>query len=166
MPGSSPDFKIDIRNHLLSKFPTSATILDIGAGQGTYYNLLHDYFLTIDAIEIHLPYIIQYQLMDKYSHVFRIDCTQLLAPNYDIFILGDVLEHLSIEQAQGLINRLYPLCKEMIISVPYLCKQGAAHENSYEIHQQDDLTPDIMSERYLLLKLWKHNNKIGVYLKS
>ena len=55
MAGSYPYYKYEITQYLKNNFPTSATILDVGAGCGTYYNYLYDYFENIDAVEVFTP---------------------------------------------------------------------------------------------------------------
>ena len=35
-------YKDEIANYLKDSFPEDATILDVGAGEGTYYNYLKD----------------------------------------------------------------------------------------------------------------------------
>ena len=55
-------FKENIAQYLKSNFPETATILDVGAGAGTYYNYLKDYFVNIEAVEIFEPNIKKYNL--------------------------------------------------------------------------------------------------------
>jgi hypothetical protein len=166
MPGSSPAFKIDIRNYLMGKFPSNATILDIGAGEGTYAELLGDYFMDIDAIEIHAPYIYQFNLIERYRYTYIADCRTHDYEFYNVFILGDILEHLQVHEAQQLLDKLYPLCDEIIVSVPYLTPQGRVAGVEWEEHKQPDLTPDVMDDRYgKYIKRLFWNDKIGVYIR-
>ena len=37
-------YKNIIKDYLIKQFDKNATILDVGPGCGTYYNLLNDYF--------------------------------------------------------------------------------------------------------------------------
>lgn len=43
------------------------TILDVGPGAGTYYDLLHPYFplARFDAVEIFAPYVERYRLPER-----------------------------------------------------------------------------------------------------
>lgn len=81
-------------------------------------------------------------------------------------ILGDLIEHLAVSEAQQLLETVYSCCDEMIVSVPYLTPQGAVAGVAWEIHQQADLTHDVMLDRYgRWLKRLFFNDKIGVYTK-
>lgn len=163
-PTSFGAFKSEIRDYLLNNFNTQTTILDIGAGSGTYSNVLSEY-KNIDAVEIYEPYIEKYDLRHKYKNVFLSNATDFDFEYYDIIIMGDILEHLSIEDAQKLINRLYDKCIQLIISIPFQMKQYGLG-NGYEDHIQDDLTEEIMSIRYPNLKKSWSNGTIGVYFKN
>ena len=129
-------FKEDIKNYLKERFKKSATILDVGAGSGTYYELLHDYFKNMDAVEVFKPNIDNYELESKYNKVYNIDITNLEYQNYDIIIFGDIIEHLDIKTAKKVLKYAYLHCKEMIVAVPYELEQDIAEDNIYEIHKQ------------------------------
>ena len=159
-------YKQSIKKYLQNRFTDNALILDVGAGEGTYYNLLHDYFKEIHAVEVFKPNIDKYKLNDKYSAVFNVDIKDFEYGFYPIIIFGDVIEHLEVNEAQKVLKYAYDRCDEMIVAVPYEMKQGIAEENVYEIHKQDDLTPENMLERYPMLKLLHNNTKYGYYVKN
>ena len=51
MPGSAPNFKLDIKTHIIKLYPEKdASVLDVGAGQGTYSDLLIDCVGSLHAI--------------------------------------------------------------------------------------------------------------------
>jgi hypothetical protein len=79
--------------------------------------------------------------------------------------MGDILEHLTVSDAQTLINKLYYKCKDLIISVPYLMNQYGL-ENKYEDHIQNDLTIEIMETRHPNLQKKWSNNTLGIYFKK
>jgi hypothetical protein len=164
VPTSFGAFKSEIKDYILSNFNTGVTILDVGAGCGTYSNILSEYE-NIDAVEIYEPYIKKYKLKTKYRKVYTTNIIDFNFDYYDIIIMGDILEHLTIEDAQNLINKLYDKCKQLIISVPFLMKQFGL-ENKNEDHIQDDLTEEIMVRRYPNLQKNWSNNTIGVYFKK
>lgn len=167
MPGSAPDFKDLIKQHLVDHYPPDTPIIDIGAGMGTYSNLLSDHFTTIDAIEVFAPYIEEFNLTEKYGEVYNIDALNFpYYHEYRIAILGDVLEHFPIFDATNLLNWLTRIMDEIIVSVPFLTKQGVVNDNEYEFHHQSDLTPEIMTARYPMLKPLATNDFIGVYIKN
>lgn len=166
MPTSYPLYKDSIRNWFLENVPLDTLILDVGAGCGTYSDLLSGYGYKIDAVEIWQPYITKYDLKNKYSWVYEENILNIpfnILDAYDFFILGDVLEHLSVEDAQWLINSLQAKEKQYIVSVPYVMEQGEYEGNTHETHLQPDLTPENMLERYPDLELLYGNGYYGYY---
>ena len=159
-------YKNIIKNYLIEQFDRDATILDVGPGCGTYYNLLHDYFNTFDGVEAFAPNIDKYNLRSKYRNVYNKDIKDFEFNYYDIIIIGDVLEHLSIKDAQKVITYCEKRCKQLIVAVPYMMPQDAVEGNIYEIHKQSDLTMENMKERYPSLKLLIHNSDYGYYVKK
>jgi 2-polyprenyl-3-methyl-5-hydroxy-6-metoxy-1,4-benzoquinol methylase len=159
-------YKKDIKEYLKNKYTGNVRILDVGAGCGTYYDLLHDYFRYIDAVEVFKPNIENYNLTQKYHKVFNINIKDFRYDKYDIIIFGDIIEHLDVKEAQEVLKYAYTRCKEMIVAVPYQLEQGIEEDNIYEIHKQADLTPKIMEERYPFLKLLYKNELYGYYIKE
>ena len=159
-------YKKNVKEYLQSKFDKNAWILDVGAGEGTYYILLHDYFERMDAVEIFKPNIDHYELRKKYANVYNTDIRDFRHGYYDVIIFGDIIEHLEVKDAQIVLKYAYNHCKEMIVAVPYEMEQGIAEDNVYEIHKQPDLTPENMLERYPMLKLLYKNSKYGYYVKD
>ena len=159
-------YKNIIKDYLIKQFDKDATILDVGPGCGTYYDLLNDYFTTFDGVEAFAPNIDRYDLRNKYRNVYNKDIKDFEFDYYDIIIIGDVLEHLSIEDAQKVIKYCENRCKQLIVAVPYTMPQDAIEDNIYKIHKQDDLTIENMKERYPSLKLLIHNSDYGYYVKK
>jgi len=169
MPTSYPLFKDSVRNWILNNIPYETKILDIGAGCGTYYDLLGGYGYKMDAVEIWKPYIDKYELKKKYGLVYNKNILEIdftILDTYDFFILGDVLEHLTVEQGQSLMLFLKQNKKKYIVAVPYQMEQGEYEGNTHETHLQPDLTPDIMKQRYPDLKLLYGNNFYGYYINK
>ena len=50
MPHSYPLYKDSVRNWFLQNVPLDTTILDIGAGCGTYSDLIRGYGYIMDAV--------------------------------------------------------------------------------------------------------------------
>ena len=166
MPTSYPLYKDSVRNWFLNHVPLDAKILDVGAGCGTYSDLLSGYGYKMDAVEIWKPYIDKYELNKKYGVVYNKNILGMPAAfykKYDFFILGDVLEHLSEMEGQWLITFLGMSKKKFLVAVPYQMEQDEYEGNKYETHLQPDLTPDIMAERYPDLELLYGNNLYGYY---
>lgn len=159
-------YKEEVKEYLKSKFTGNCTILDVGAGQGTYYNLLHDYYKYIDAVEVFKPNIEKWELEKIYREVYNINIKDFKYSPYDIVIFGDVIEHLTVKEAQKVLKYAYNNCQEMIVAVPYMCPQGIEENNKYEIHKQDDLTNELVLKRYPMLKLLYKNDLYGYYVKN
>ncbi len=163
MSGSYVDYKEDIREYIKKRYSEDSTVLDVGAGSGTYRKLLDGYIM--DAVEIWEPNIERYSLRDIYRNVFNEDIRGFKYDWYDLVIFGDVLEHLEVEEAKEVLRYAYEHSKEVIVAVPYEYKQGEEEGNIYEIHKQDDLTPETMKERYPELKEYIRNDRYGYYVK-
>lgn len=128
-------------------FNCGATCLDVGAGDGKWANMLNDY-LIMDAVEAFPPNVVNYQLTKKYRNTNITDIRTFKYNWYDLVIFGDVIEHLSVEDAQKVINYAADRCRNILIAVPFEYKQGAIYGNPYEVHIQDDLTPELFNKRY------------------
>ena len=55
---------------------------------------------------------------------------------------------MTVEQAQRVIEYAKGRCREMIVAVPFLYRQGPMYGNRWEAHMQEDLTPEKFDERY------------------
>jgi SAM-dependent methyltransferase len=153
MPGNWGYLGPDVKQYLVENFDPSSTILDIGCGHGFYIKLLKDYFQKFDAVEVWQPYIEEYKLTEMYDNVFNVNILDFEFDHYDIIIMGDILEHLSREDAKNILNRLKDKCKELIVVVPYYLPQDEVFGNKYEIHLQPDLDDAIMAEHYPMLEM-------------
>ena len=165
MPNSYSFFKTEVKDWFIYNVPITKRILDVGPGQGTYSDLLKSAGYKMDAVEIWAPYVEQFNLKDKYDEVYIDDIRNFNLTKYDFVILGDVLEHLSKEDAQKLIDRMNEWGIDYMIAIPYMMEQdGEEYGNQYETHLQPDLTPEVMSERYPgLIKLFD-NQWYGYYV--
>lgn len=155
---------IQIFNLVRQSFkPEETTILDVGAGWGKYRYLLPDY--TMDACEVWVPYVNADKLVELYRNVYVADICDLEIGQYDVIIMGDVLEHIPREKAKQLITRLVTKCKQIYVVVPYLYPQGEVEGNPYEIHHQADLTEKLMEKEYPELELLANSPEKGIYVK-
>jgi len=163
MASSYTDYKNEIKEYIMRRYGTEDTILDVGAGNGTYARLLG--YPNMDAVEVYGPNIEKYGLREMYRNVYNVDIKDFHYGWYDLVIFGDVLEHLEVEEAQEVLRYACQHSKNVIVAVPYEYKQGVEEGNVYEIHKQDDLTPLKMKERYPALKeLWR-NDFYGYYVR-
>ena len=131
------------------------TALDVGACDGKWADWINGY-LTLDAIEIFEPYVEKYNLLKKYREVFVSDIVNFEYEHYDLVIFGDVLEHLTVENAQKVINYAKKHATHIIVVVPYYYKQEPYDDNEYERHIQDDLNEEIFDERYPGFEILEH----------
>lgn len=149
MPSSDPRGKKAVSRILRGLFAADTRILDVGAGCGTYQKLLGDYFRHMDACEVHLPYIARYALADKYVHVFAEDIVRFSGfERYDLVIMGDVLEHLAVNDACAVLSKIRAANAAVMVAVPFLYKQGAYRGVEWERHLQPDLTDSVFRQRY------------------
>ena len=115
---SLDDGKELIVSWIKGNFPKGSTCLDVGPCDGKWHNLLGDY-LVMDAVEIFQPNIENHKLCNKYRNVFNDDVDNLRYEWYDLIIFGDVIEHMTVEKAQRVLDYAIPRCKDMVVAVPY-----------------------------------------------
>lgn len=117
------------------------TILDIGAGSGTYA----DYFkesghqFKIDAVEVWKPYVEEFDLYHKYLNVYESDVRDHMDFDYDLVIFGDILEHMTKEEALSVWERVSLQARYAVIAIPIIhYHQPAINDNPYEEHVKED----------------------------
>jgi hypothetical protein len=164
MPFSSSQGKLFFQDWLLPMILLGEVekILDVGAGAGSYAVLAKavlqvaiqhkaDARLSIDAIEAYPPYLETYQLKEKYDNVFEIDARRWVKETdreYDLIIMGDILEHLPKEDAISLYFAFLSRTKYLLLSVPckvrnrrwsygYDQQTDEWQDNAYEKHQAE-----------------------------
>ena len=153
---SKADGKKEVAEWVRINFDWSTTILDVGAGfYGTYRRLLKEY-PNMDAVEVFAPS--AEKINDMYNTVYVEDIKDFNwdGKDYDLIIFGDVIEHLSIEDAQRVLELAKEHCKDLIVAVPFMYPQEAVNGNKYEEHLQGDLTLENMKERYPMLEVLVH----------
>ena len=156
-----------IIQYLKENFPAGSVALDVGACDGKYYDLLGDHF-TMDAVEIFAPNVETHRLREKYRYVFVGDIMDYNyhKGDYDVAIFGDVIEHMTIAEAQHVLEKARKKCKEVIVAVPYMWPQGALYGNQHERHLQPDLTPELFEKRYPGFTVMYKQYNYGYYRKS
>ena len=131
-------------------------VLDVGACDGKWARLLTAELpdgLMIDAVEVFKPNAAR--IMGMYRNVFAGNITDYCYRygQYDLVIFGDVIEHMEVPAAQYVINYAQANAKDVLVGVPFRYKQGELYGNPWERHIQDDLTAELMAERYPMLEL-------------
>ena len=147
-------------------------IVDIGAGSGTYARMFRKLGLfksaTLIGIEAWEPYIQEYKLKERYHEIINSDVRKVdfasISP-FDLVIMGDVLEHITKEEAIDLVNTLSNFTRYAIISIPIVhYPQDAFEGNPYEVHVKDDWSHEEVLESFSNFEKTFKGNVIGCYL--
>jgi predicted TPR repeat methyltransferase len=120
---------------------TINSILDIGAGSGTYYKLLSPLkAFKWSAVEAWKNYIEEFELEKMYDTVYNEDIRNFKwKEEYDLVIAGDILEHMSKQDAEDIVKKILKHTKTLIISIPIThMPQEAINNNPYEVHVKDN----------------------------
>jgi predicted TPR repeat methyltransferase len=151
-------------------------ILDIGVGCGTYLHLIKETNqLCMSAkwvgIEVWQPYISQFNLVERYDTIINRDVRTIDWENmgkFSMAIAGDVLEHMSKDEAIALVNSVLTVSDGLLISIPIMVfEQGEYEGNPYEAHIKSDWSHDEV------LATWGHlikemavepGSDLGVYI--
>ncbi len=171
MPWSTHLYKEECFDHIkrVSGGSNDFKILDVGAGSGAWGKGLLE--LNVEALEVHEPFIHEYNIPAFYRYVYLGDIRYFNFDKYDYLILGDILEHLTKEDGVALINKINEKEKKCFVGVPYLLEQGEKgfdgegkeYDAKSQKHEQPDLTPEIMKERYPSLKVFFSWEWYGYY---
>jgi hypothetical protein len=165
MPHSRPNLKPELWAELERNVPWFASIVDIGAGDGSTGEKLRELGYTeTTAIEAHEPYIEEFDLFNKYGTVLCENAWHRQVWLWDVAIATDVLEHMTVGQAQWLLYNLKAQGVITYVIVPWLTPQGAWRDIEWERHLQPDLTPQIMAQRYSSLELIADDGQKGLYI--
>ena len=144
---SYDDGKQEIVDYIKGRFRIGSTCLDVGACDGKWWSLLNGH-MTMDAVEIFAPNVMQHNLRNKYRSVYTGDIDGYAYEHYDLILFGDVLEHMEVEKAQRVLAYAQGRCEDLIIGIPFRYRQGILYGNMYERHIQDDLTEELFRIRY------------------
>lgn len=175
MPTSAGEGKNEIItwvNELPGEFKR---VLDLGVGKGTYSKLFRKYQSKLSdsywiGVEAWAPYIEKFKLHKKYHQLINQDIRLLdydsLKP-IDITIAGDVLEHVTKDEAVTIVNKVLSISPYMVISIPIIhYPQGSIEGNPYEIHAKDDWShAEVMETFPQIINYWG-GQVVGCYLLS
>jgi predicted TPR repeat methyltransferase len=150
-------------------------VLDLGVGKGTYHKLFHKTNTKLSSsswvgVEAWQPYIDKFNLTAMYDKIINQDIRSIdyksIGP-FDITFAGDVLEHVSKEEAVKIVDDVLSVCPYMIISIPIIHYPQDAYEgNHYEIHVKDDWSHREMMETFPQIKKNWCGEVVGCYLLS
>lgn len=135
MPTSAQENK-DIAKKWIDKLPVKR-VLDIGAGEGTYSDLLRKPYQEWIAVEAYYPYVQEFNLESKYNEIIISDIRYLdysKLPKLDLSIAGDMLEHMIKKEAKEVIENLLVFSKYVLLCFPVLHLHQHIPENPFEEH--------------------------------
>lgn len=138
--------KNEIKKFLQPKLRDGMKICDMGPGTGTYRRLLGDNF---EWTGVEIWHETAQELKTIYNHIYEMDMRNFNYPeDYDLVIFGDVLEHMTIEEAQECIRRARLHSKMIIVAFPYNTIQNAIYGNPNEEHIQYNFSPEKFDQHY------------------
>lgn len=117
------------------------TVLDVGAGQGVYLNMIREILphTEVTGVEVWMPYVEEFDLYNRYDGLIVADVREIENFKYDLVIFGDVLEHMTQEDALLIWEKVSGQAKNAIISIPIIhYHQDAINGNPYEVHIDED----------------------------
>ena len=133
MPTSFPE-QIPVLLQTITRLQPK-TILDIGCGNGKMGHLVKEYFhdTRIDALEVFPKYIKDCH-KENYTKITIGNALEVDIPQYDLYLIIDVLEHWDKEPAKELLRRLTKMGSVLISTPRSVGEQGAEYGNEWERH--------------------------------
>jgi len=166
MPYSDPDNKPWTTEKIKEINPK--TVLDVGAGAGVYLDIIKNNLendVSVEAVEIWEPYIKEFNLESKYNIVWNKDVRLFKEFSYDLVIFGDIMEHMTKEDAVKLWDNVSKTAGSAIISIPIVhYPQGHEHGNPYEEHVKDDWTTQEVLDTFSNITEYKEFDVTGVFI--
>jgi predicted TPR repeat methyltransferase len=177
MPTSSKLGKKEIIEWISDNKLSIHRILDLGAGSGTYSKLLSKSNLRegieLVGVEVWKPYISEFKLEELYDTLIAEDVRKIdwkSLGNFDVVFAGDILEHMTKEEAVLLVSNLLETSKTLIMSIPIVYMPQDEYEgNPYEIHVKPDWSHDEVVDTWkdnikkTVIGLKKDTPRIGIY---
>lgn len=165
MPYSDTSTRTWVFNHLIGKEVRS--FVDLGAGAGTAKEFYGPWFpkASWTAIEAWEPYVDRFALSSRYDHLLVGDARKIDLPEADVYLVGDVLEHMSKEDALALWDRVRAVSRIQILSLPIIhYPQGAEYGNPYEEHKHHWTPVEVLSALSGKCKAYTLDTVVGSFL--
>jgi len=144
-------------------------VLDVGPGAGAYGRLVRQVLTVdvLDAVEAWEPYVDRFDLLSVYDAVIIEDVRRVDKFDYDLVIFGDVLEHMSSEDAVSVYSLAREQAGAVIVSMPIIhYPQGESEGNPFEAHVVDHWEHDQILQAFPGLNEFRLFDMTGVYLAS
>ena len=148
----------------------SVNVCDIGAGSGTYIELLSEtnHLAKWHGLEVWEPYVEKYDLRNRYDVLTVEDARKWAAGNtqqFDVAIAGDVIEHMTKEESLELYKHLITNSQVVVMSIPIVHYPQDEYEgNPYERHVKDDWSHQEVLDSFNDIVLYFVEGEIGVYV--
>lgn len=143
---------------VLKNVDLNERILDVGFGGGIYGKILKAfYYEHIDGVDVWPDNIEKMGLNFIYDNIYIENVLDFEFDHYDLIIMGDVLEHMSLEDSKTLLNRfINGKASKLFIQVPYMYENhNEWGGNPYEVHIQDEINEEYMEREFPFLELLK-----------
>jgi hypothetical protein len=142
-------------------------VLDVGAGLG-FYSQFRRPGQHWTAVDIWGPFAQAYELDKKYDRVIIGDMRFMDWRHFvplDLVICGDVLEHMTKDDAIGLLQLALSNTRVVLVSIPIeLSHQGAALGNPFEKHVKPDWSHEECVASFPNVCIGTKEGDIGVYM--
>ena len=144
------------------------TVLDLGVGAGKYGKIVKKVLpeSLVVGVEIWAPYVAEFNLNKIYDKVHICDARIYPDFNYDLVFLGDVLEHMTKDEAIDLWRKVSKQAKTAILSIPII-NFPQSHEhggNPFEDHIKDNWTHDEVMTSFAGITGYRTFQVTGVYI--
>ena len=154
------------RIHTLADRHGPLEVLDVGPGVGTYAKLLAGPDVRrIIGLEVWEPYLTTYSLDRFYDELVVGDVRTTALPDVDVVILGDVLEHMSRDDALAVWERAAVAARHAVyLSLPIVhYPQDEIEGNPFEVHVEEDWKVDSVLEAFAGIgEVWS-GTEVGVF---
>ena len=142
------------------------TVLDVGPGVGTYAKLFAGLPIArMVGLEVWEPYVATYRLAEHYDELIIGDVRTTALPDVDVIVLGDVVEHMTRDEAIDVWRRCASAAAAAVyLSVPIVhYPQHAIEDNPYEVHVEEDWSHDSVLQAFDGIGAWELGTEVGVY---
>jgi len=153
--------------HILKIKPLS--VLDIGPGEGKYGKLVKSIYpdTVIDGVEPEWEWVGKFSLIKTYNELIHSTAEEFfkqdLTHKYDLIIMGDVIEHMFLNDAIGVVDAACYKGKHIMLIWPTNLPQDEEHGRTLEMHKSNIFISDLSRFNVLhYTKLFMGYNSGGV----